>query len=319
MDAFQVAFRIPNLLRRLFAEGAFAGLRAHPGRNPRPRRRRSRIGWSTRWPRCSSGRCCSPASVGVSRRCWWSGSSAPGLQRLRRRGADDALDVPVHRLHVAGGAVAGILNTWKRFSRCRRRRRCCSTWRHRARPGGCSPLVRAPGHRADLRWRRRRDARRRAATCRAGAGVAAHRLPAAHRPDARARGRLGTRRAARAAPDGAGAAGVSVAQLSLLINADRLAPGRGRGVWLSYADRLMEFPPAAGRGAGRGCCCRSWSAAQAIRRIAATRGPAGLGPAPAAGAALRGGAAGVPAQPWWRCCSTYGAVTPSDVSAPRWR
>lgn len=31
-DAFVVAFRIPNLLRRLFAEGAFAQDRADPGR-----------------------------------------------------------------------------------------------------------------------------------------------------------------------------------------------------------------------------------------------------------------------------------------------
>ncbi|MGT2494160.1 lipid II flippase MurJ [Cupriavidus basilensis] len=34
-DAFNVAFRIPNLLRRIFGEGAFsASLRADPGRIP---------------------------------------------------------------------------------------------------------------------------------------------------------------------------------------------------------------------------------------------------------------------------------------------
>ena len=38
-DAFFVAFRIPNLLRRLFAEGAFlASLRANPGRIQKPER-----------------------------------------------------------------------------------------------------------------------------------------------------------------------------------------------------------------------------------------------------------------------------------------
>jgi hypothetical protein len=39
-DAFNVAFRIPNLFRRLFAEGrVLAGLCALAGRHPRPRRR----------------------------------------------------------------------------------------------------------------------------------------------------------------------------------------------------------------------------------------------------------------------------------------
>ena len=38
--------------------------------------------------------------------------------------------------------------------------------------------------------------------------------------------------------------GVSVAQLSLLVNTNRLAPGGGAVSWLTYADRLMEFSTA---------------------------------------------------------------------------
>ena len=58
-DAFNVAFRLPNLLRRLFAEGAFAQafvpILARPVSAmamppPAP--------WSTRSPRCCSGCCC---------------------------------------------------------------------------------------------------------------------------------------------------------------------------------------------------------------------------------------------------------------------
>ena len=58
-DAFNVAFRIPNMFRRLFAEGAFsqafvpvlAGVRARDGDEATHER-------STRSPRCWSGRCC---------------------------------------------------------------------------------------------------------------------------------------------------------------------------------------------------------------------------------------------------------------------
>jgi len=52
-DAFFVAFKIPNLLRRLFAEGAFfAGIRAHSGRVQKPpwSRRHATAGGPCRHP-----------------------------------------------------------------------------------------------------------------------------------------------------------------------------------------------------------------------------------------------------------------------------
>src|SRR5471032_3395819 len=55
-DAFNVAFRIPNLFRRLLAEGAFSQAfvpilsEYRPSRDSRPARR-----WSTTWPTRWSG------------------------------------------------------------------------------------------------------------------------------------------------------------------------------------------------------------------------------------------------------------------------
>jgi peptidoglycan biosynthesis protein MviN/MurJ (putative lipid II flippase) len=71
-DAFNVAFRIPNLFRRLFAEGAFsqafvpvlAATRASEGDAATHRS-------STPWPPCWPGRCCWSAWWAWSpRRCW---------------------------------------------------------------------------------------------------------------------------------------------------------------------------------------------------------------------------------------------------------
>jgi putative peptidoglycan lipid II flippase len=58
-DAFNVAFRIPNLFRRLFAEGAFSQafvpLLPPRGRNTAMR---PRAASSTPWPPCWPGCCC---------------------------------------------------------------------------------------------------------------------------------------------------------------------------------------------------------------------------------------------------------------------
>jgi putative peptidoglycan lipid II flippase len=120
-DAFNVAFRIPNLFRRLFGEGAFSQafvpvLAAHPHQ---PKARRAPGAWSTTWPRCclDAGGHLRPRRGGRAAAGLGAGQRpAAGPARLRRRRAHDALDVPVHRLHVAGGAGGGILNTWKRFA-----------------------------------------------------------------------------------------------------------------------------------------------------------------------------------------------------------
>ena len=54
MDAFEAAFRLPNILRRMFAEGAFTpGIRSHPRRVPAAARRRR----DARPRRAVSGRC----------------------------------------------------------------------------------------------------------------------------------------------------------------------------------------------------------------------------------------------------------------------
>jgi putative peptidoglycan lipid II flippase len=58
-DAYYVAFRIPNLLRRLFGEGAFSQAFVPILGHSRSREAtRSRTAWSTRSRRCCSGRCC---------------------------------------------------------------------------------------------------------------------------------------------------------------------------------------------------------------------------------------------------------------------
>ena len=114
--------------------------------------------------------------------------------------------------------------------------------------------------------------------------------------------------------------GVSVAQISLLINtqiASHVAVGAVS--WLTYADRLMEFPTALLGVALGVVLLPQLSAAQARDDAQAYSEHARLGPAPgaAAGAALRGGAAGVSRGRWWRCCSTTAPSTPHDVRRRR--
>src|SRR6266496_4099051 len=93
-DAFFVAFRIPNLLRRLFAEGAFSQafvpvLAEHKNRHPEAETKTLIDGAATAlflalviasWSRLPDGGSCA-------------------------RGADAAHHLPVHRLHLAGGVL----------------------------------------------------------------------------------------------------------------------------------------------------------------------------------------------------------------------
>ncbi len=125
-DAFNVAFRIPNLLRRLFGEGAFsqafvpilAGTRTRDG-DDATRRLIDAVATVLFWAllvTCALGVIAAP-------RDRLADGLGPGA--LRRRGGDDALDVPLHRLHVAGGACRPASSTPGSASRCRRPRRCC--------------------------------------------------------------------------------------------------------------------------------------------------------------------------------------------------
>ncbi len=92
--------------------------------------------------------------------------------------------------------------------------------------------------------------------------------------------------------------GVSVAQISLLINTQIASHvGVGAVSWLTYADRLMEFPTALLGVALGVVLLPQLSAAQARDDTPGLFRHARLGPAPggAAGAAVRGGAARLPA------------------------
>ena len=107
--------------------------------------------------------------------------------------------------------------------------------------------------------------------------------------------------------------GVSVAQISMLINT-QIASHQGVGAvsWLDYADRLMEFPTAllgVALGVGADPAAVGGAGPRRRRRLL---GHARLGPAPgaAAGAAVRGGAAGVSRSRWSRCCSSAARSTP---------
>ncbi len=247
MDAFQVAFRIPNLLRRLFAEGAFsqafvpilAETRAREG-DEVTRRLVDAVATALFWAllaTCAVGVIAAPVVVWLI---------ASGLQRF-----DDAVLMTRVMFPYIGfmslvALSAGILNTWKRFAVPAATPVLLNlavigaAWglvpllrRHGIEPiyalavgvmlGGVMQLaVQVP------------------ALARIGClphislGPAAIRAAFAH---------AGVRRVLRQmAP---ALLGVSVAQLSLLINT-QIASHQGVGAvsWLTYADRLMEFPTA---------------------------------------------------------------------------
>ena len=128
IDAFNVAFRIPNLLRRLFGEGAFcqafvpvlAAARASEG-DEATQRLVDAVATLLSWAlvvTCIARR-------GRARR-WWSG---PGAASRRPERFDGAVVMTRSMFPYIGfmslvALSAGILNTW-RASRCRRPRRCC--------------------------------------------------------------------------------------------------------------------------------------------------------------------------------------------------
>ena len=241
-DAFFVAFRLPNLLRRLFAEGAFsqafvpllARARAE-GDEAGMRRMVDHIATALFWVLVAV----SLAGVAAAPVLVW--LMASGLSR--DPAAYDAAVVMTrlmfpYILFISMVALsAGILNTWKRF----------------ALPAFSPVLLNLAFIGAALGLSRHFDPpvyALAAGVVMGGIAQLAIQLPALRRIGMLPRIGLGVVSAFRdpstrrlltlMAP---AVLAVSVAQISLVINthiASRLAPGSVS--WVSYADRLMEFP-----------------------------------------------------------------------------
>jgi putative peptidoglycan lipid II flippase len=247
MDAFQVAFRIPNLLRRLFAEGAFsqafvpilAETRAREG-DEVTHRLIDAVATVLFWAllaTCALGIVASPVVVWLI---------ASGLERF-----DDAVLMTRVMFPYIGfmslvALAAGILNTWKRFAVPAATPVLLNlavigaAW-------GLAPLLRERGIEPIYALA--------LGVMIGGVLQLAVQVPALLRIGALPRIGLGPA-ALRAAFHHPGVLrvlkqmapallGVSVAQLSLLINT-QIASHQGVGAvsWLTYADRLMEFPTA---------------------------------------------------------------------------
>lgn len=250
-DAFNVAFRIPNLLRRLFAEGAFsqafvpvlAATRATEG-EAATRELIDRVATVLAWALLAT------SLLGVLAAPLLVWAMAAGL-RQTPQAFDVAVTLTRWMFPYIGfmslvALSAGILNTWKRFAvpaatpvLLNVAMIAAAAWgapwlaRH-----GLEPILALAG-----------------GVMLGGALQLGLQVPALARlgllprigatPAALARGwrHPGTRRIlALMAP---ALLGVGVAQLSLLINtqiASHLGPGSVS--WLTYADRLMEFPTA---------------------------------------------------------------------------
>jgi len=247
MDAYQVAFRIPNLLRRLFAEGAFsqafvpilAETRAREG-DEVTRRLIDAVATVLFWAllvTCAIGIVAAPVVVWVM---------ASGLERFDGAVVMTRWMFPYIGFMSLVALSAGILNTWKRFAvpaatpvllnlaviGC--------AWllapllgRHGIEPIYALALGVMLGGLLQLGLQV--PALRRIGTLpHVGLGPQALRAAWAHPGVSRVLRQM--------AP---ALLGVSVAQLSLLINT-QIASHQGVGAvsWLTYADRLMEFPTA---------------------------------------------------------------------------
>lgn len=247
MDAFQVAFRIPNLLRRLFAEGAFsqafvpilAETRARDG-DEVTHRLVDAVATALFWAlmaACVLGIAAAPVIVWLM---------ASGLERFDAAVLMTRVMFPYIGFMSLVALSAGILNTWKRFAVPAATPVLLNlavigaAWglvplfrRHGIEPihalavgvmvgGLLQLLVQIPA------------LRRIGALPRVGLVPSAIRAAWTHPGVARVLRQM--------AP---ALLGVSVAQLSLLINT-QIASHQGVGAvsWLTYADRLMEFPTA---------------------------------------------------------------------------
>jgi putative peptidoglycan lipid II flippase len=250
-DAFNVAFRIPNLLRRLFAEGAFsqafvpvlAATRAQEGEEA-TRRLIDKVATLLSLAlllTCIIGVAAAPVLVWLM---------ASGLQQSPR-GFEAAVFMtrwmfPYIAFMSLVALSAGILNTWRRFAVPAATPVLLNLAMIAAGWWG-APLLQARGIEPIYAMA--------AGVMLGGVLQLAVQIPALHRLQllprlnwrpsawAEAWADSGTRRiAALMLP---ALLGVSVAQVSLLINtqiASHLATGSVS--WLTYADRLMEFPTA---------------------------------------------------------------------------
>ena len=246
-DAFNIAFRIPNLLRRLFAEGAFsaafvpilAASRAADG-DEATHRLVNAVATVLFWVLLLT---CALGVVGAPLIVWLFGA---GLEELDLAVLMTRWMFPYIGFMSLVALSAGILNTWKRFvvpaatPLLLNLSVIACAW-------GLSPVLAEHGIRPIhalsvgvvigglLQLAVQVPALRRIG-CVPDIGLSPARLREAwHHP--------GVRRVLRQmAP---ALLGVSVAQVSLLINS-QIASHLGAGAvsWLTYADRLMEFPTA---------------------------------------------------------------------------
>jgi len=246
-DAFNVAFRIPNLLRRLFGEGAFsqafvptlARVRAAEGDSAT----RDLIDavatvlFSALVLTCVAGVAAAPVVVWLM---------ASGLERFDQATVMTRIMFPYIAFISLVSLSSGVLNTWKRFAVPA----ATPVLLNVAMIGAAWGLV-PVFERAGIE----RIYALAAGVIVGGALQLAIQIPALARLGVLPRIALGGRAFAAAwrnpgvrtilrqmAP---ALLGVSVAQLSILINT-QIASHQGVGAvsWLSYADRLMEFPTA---------------------------------------------------------------------------
>ncbi len=246
-DAFNVAFRIPNLLRRLFAEGAFsqafvpilAATRARDG-DDTTRRLIDAVGTVLTWALIATsiaGVLATPAIV------WLMGS---GLAHFGDAVNMTRLMFPYIALISLVALSAGVLNTWRRFA-VPALTPVLLNLAMIAGAGWGAPLIERLGWPpiygvaagvmlgGVLQLAVQIPALR-AIGCLPRIGIVPSAIAAAWRHD-------GVKRVLRQmAP---ALLGVSVAQISLLINTQIASHLRvGSVSWLTYADRLMEFPTA---------------------------------------------------------------------------
>jgi len=250
-DAFNVAFRIPNLFRRLFAEGAFsqafvpvlAASRAQHGQEATQQVIDSvatALAWSV----------LALSVLGVLVSPWLVWALASGLQQ-DARGYDAAVNMtrwmfPYIAFMSMVALSAGILNTWKRFAVPAATpvllnvSVIAATWY-------LSPWLAKQGIEAIYALP--------VGVMLGGVLQLLVQIPALHRLGLLPRVGMRPSAVKKAWTNpatlnilrlmGPALLGVGVAQISLLINtqiASHLAPGSVS--WLTYADRLMEFPTA---------------------------------------------------------------------------
>jgi putative peptidoglycan lipid II flippase len=246
-DAFNVAFRIPNLFRRLFAEGAFsqafvplmAATRARDG-DEATRALVDAVATVLAWTLLAT---CVLGVAGAPLLVWAMGS---GLERFDTAVAMTRWMFPYIGFMSMVALAAGVLNTWKRFA-----------------VPALTPVLLNLCVIGTTWWGAPWLARQgiepvfalSTGVMLGGLLQAAVQIPAlaavgmlprlglAPAALARAWRHPGVHRVLRQM--GPGVLGVSVAQVSLLINTQIASHvGVGAVSWLTYADRLMEFPTA---------------------------------------------------------------------------